>query len=377
MPRNIENDLKLMKYLIALLACALAILPEKALPADGCRESSSHAPGSALQAERETLPKNRDKKGKTYTNPVRTTDGKPLAVADPFVYSHNGVYYLTGTTGDAGFAYYTSTDLLTWKYGGLLYRIPEGHAGDSSFWAPEVKQYAGKFYLTYSCAMPERGRMLTCMAVSDSPEGPFRDLYVPWFDFGYAAIDGHIFVDDDGTPYLYYSKNGSIDGKVATGEIYVVRLAPDLSKPEGTPVYVSGASQPWEKVNWEANRCNEGPEVFKRNGVYYMTYSANDTGYGHYGVGISQAAHPLGPWTKCKDNPLMTTDLSRGVSSPGHNSLVVAPDGELYIVYHRHADPRCEKPNWDRVVCIDRLYFDRKGRVRTKGPSSTPQPIGW
>jgi hypothetical protein len=36
-----------------------------------------------------------------------------------------------------------------------------------------------------------------------------RDLHAPWFDFGYSAIDGHIFVDDDDDkPYLCFSRNG-------------------------------------------------------------------------------------------------------------------------------------------------------------------------
>lgn len=37
------------------------------------------------------------------------------------------------------------------------------------------------------------------VAVSDSPEGPFADVHNgPVFDLGYAAIAGHVFIDDDG-----------------------------------------------------------------------------------------------------------------------------------------------------------------------------------
>lgn len=315
--------------------------------------------------------------GKTYTNPVRTVDGQPLHIADPFVYTCKGVYYLTGTTNlpeGKGFAYYTSADLLTWKYGGVLYRRPEGHIGYDAFWAPEVKQYQGKFYLTYSCAT--KHGLLTCLAVSDKPEGPFTDLHAPWFDLGYSVIDADIFVDDDGTPYLYFSRNGGVPG-ISLGLIYGARLKKDLSGLASAPVFIMSASQDWEKVKWGENRCNEGPFVFKHGGTYYMTYSANDTGYEHYGVGVATATRPLGLWEKYEDNPMMTTDLSRGISSPGHNSITTAPDGELYMVYHRHADAHCTKPNWDRVVCIDRLYFTPEGKLKTTGPTSTPQPVGW
>ena len=107
------------------------------------------------------------------------------------------------------------------------------------------------------------------------------------------------FVDDDGTPYVYFSKNGMQD-TLATGELYGVKLKKDLSGLMGEPVFISGASQTWEKVNWDRNRCNEGAYVFKKNGKYYMTYSANDTGYEFYGVGVSYADSPLGPWVRVR-----------------------------------------------------------------------------
>ena len=34
-----------------------------------------------------------------YTNPVRDSNGDMVRVADPFVYRHGGVYYLSGTPG--------------------------------------------------------------------------------------------------------------------------------------------------------------------------------------------------------------------------------------------------------------------------------------
>ncbi|MDD3107960.1 MAG: glycoside hydrolase family 43 protein, partial [Alistipes sp.] len=298
-------------------------------------------------------------------------------IADPFVYQHQGVYYMTGTTAsaeDQGFDYYTSTDLVTWKFCGALFRKGADHFGTGAFWAPEVKYYRGRFYMTYSCLDPKQGKLRSCLAVSDRPQGPFEELYTPWFDLGYSAIDCHIFVDKDRTPYLYFSKNGAEKG-YACGENYVVQLQKDLSGFVGEPRLVSRASQGWERVNWDTNRCNEGAFVFRRGKTYYMTYSANDTGYSFYGIGVATAPHPLGPWTKYEENPLMTTQQEQGISSPGHNSIVASPDGKsLWIVYHRHARADAPKPSFDRVVCIDKLYFDKAGRLRVVGPTSTPQP---
>ena len=313
-----------------------------------------------------------------YTNPVRDSNGDMVRVADPFVYRHGGVYYLIGTTRQHnGFACYTSPDLVHWTFAGAAYTKPDGHYGTGSFWAPEVKYYNGKFYLTYSAYNPANRKLLSSLAVSDRPEGPYKDLYAPWFDFGYSAIDCHLFVDRDKahTPYLFFSRNTSIPG-FASGENYVVQLTPDLSGFVGRPQMISQASQEWEMVDWAHCRGNEGPFVFYRKGRYYMTYSANNTGYSHYGVGYATAKHPLGPWLKADENPILTTDLSKGVSSPGHNSIVASPDGsEMFIVYHRHADPEGTRPSFDRVVCIDRIFVDRQGRLKVQGPTSTPQPM--
>lgn len=152
-----------------------------------------------------------------YDNPLRTSAGDTVRLADPFVYESDGLYYMTGTTASAeasGFDYYVSSDLVAWEYGGPLFRKSPAHFGAGAFWAPEVERYEGRFYMTYSCLEPERGVLLSCLAVSDRPEGPFEELYTPWFDLGFSAIDCDIFVDDDPqhTPYLYFSKNGNRDG---------------------------------------------------------------------------------------------------------------------------------------------------------------------
>ena len=61
---------------------------------------------------------------------------------------------------------------------------------------------------------------------------------------------------------------------------------------------------------------------------------------------------------------MFTTDLQHGTSSPGHNSLVYTDGRALHMAYHRHADPSCKKPNWDRVTCIEKLKITRDGKLR-------------
>ena len=313
----------------------------------------------------------RAQSGATYTNPV---GDEPVRMGDPFVLQHGPKYYLFGTTSSSeGFRYYTSTDLVHWQPGGWAYQKTGTSWADSLFWAPEVKFHRGKFYMTYSGRV--RGvkptRMLIALAVSDHPEGPYVDLRAPWFDAGYSAIDGHIFVDSDGTPYLYFSRNGGQVG-YSYGANYGVALSRDLLKLAGEPVKLTEADQPWERINWSWNRCNEGPTVLKHNGRYYMTYSANNTGAPGYGVGYAVADKPLGPWVKSERNPVLASNLEIGVSSPGHNSITVSPDGkEMFMVYHAHADP--VNTRGARVVYIDRMGFDESGALRVLGPTRSPQ----
>jgi len=308
-----------------------------------------------------------------YTNPVGDT---PLHMGDPFVIQHEGRYYLFGTNAsNEGFKCWESTDLVHWVEKGWAYREADDSWAKSHYWAPEVKFHRGKFYMTYS-AMSKIGgqsRLLIALAVSDKPEGPYRDLHAPWFDYGYSAIDGHIFVDDDGNSYLYFSRNGVQDG-YSFGIIYGVALADDLSKPIGEPVKLMEADQPWEKVRYAENRCNEGAFVLKHGGRYYMSYSANHTGFPHYGIGYATAEKPLGPWVKAAENPIAATNVDFGVSGPGHSGVTQSPDGkEMFIVYHTHAD--AEKPSDDRVVNIDRMGFDESGKLKITGPTRSPQPM--
>ncbi len=303
---------------------------------------------------------------KNYKNPI----GKiPFHIGDPFIYYHNGKYYLTGTTDqNEGFRLFSSNDFLDWDFCGWALKKDEKSKGISHFWAPEVRFYNNKFYLTYSSLHKEKGRFLMSLAVSDNPSGPFVDLYSPWFDFGFAAIDGHIFVDDDERVYLYFSRNGHDDIKnIDYGIIYGVELEKDLSKPISEPVLLLEASQNWEMIR-DDNRCNEGPTVIKHKGKYYMTYSANHTCYHGYAVGYAIAGSPLGDWIKAEENPILDEKPEIGVTGPGHNSLFRLPnEPEMYIAYHTHADPN--NPSDDRVVCVDRIYFNEQNKLKVAGPT--------
>jgi GH43 family beta-xylosidase len=314
---------------------------------------------------------------KTYRNPVSDS----VFVADPCVLYTNGLYYLYGTSAPDGFKYWTSKNLSDWQEQGYALRKTDGSWGQKSFWAPEVIEYRNRFYLIYSASgktMYGDGLRI-CLAVSDNPAGPFTDLYAPLFDLGYSCIEGHIFVDSDEKPYLFYEMVGAVGEHwnqkgYLWGVIMGVELSSDLSTPLHEPKLCLYPSQAWEGPESMKARSNEGMTVFKKNDTYYMTYSGNHYADPNYGVGFAVSDKPLGMWTKFGNNPILKRDISIGVSGPGHNSIVRSPDqSEWFMVYHSHAS--LEEPSGRRVLNIDRLVFSEDGSLSVIGPTRTPQPL--
>ena len=151
----------------------------------------------------------------TYTNPLQVQFG------DPYVLYSQETYYMYGTGGGAkkGFAAYSSKDLVNWKPEGQVYfhdnrngwSDPKAGWG-GAYWAPEVYEVNGKFYMVYSAQWrvnptQEVENFRIGVAVADKPTGPFIDLAnKPIFDPGYPIIDANVFFDTNGKAYLYFSR---------------------------------------------------------------------------------------------------------------------------------------------------------------------------
>jgi GH43 family beta-xylosidase len=311
----------------------------------------------------------------TYTNPL------PVDMADPFVIHDHDLYWLYGTSSYLGFKCWSSPDLVHWEPRGLAFTRDKNGWGQAMFWAPCVVARHGKFYLYYSALGNAPGgqqHLRICVAMSDSPAGPFKDVKAPLLEIGKSTIDAETFVDDDGKAYLYYALDNSENivrdpknGKeIHQSHIYVVRLGDDLVSVVGAPVF---CTKPDHK--WEGDTVNEGPFVFKHDGTYILMYSAHAFFEPEYCLGYATATSPLGPWTKANKPVLWHTPT---VSGPGHNCVIDSPDGkETFCVYHEHKNVNA--PSGDRELAIDRMEFDHgsdgKLIVKVLGPTSTPQPM--
>lgn len=310
--------------------------------------------------------------GVYYENPI----GEMTDIGDPFVLKDEGTYYMYATSiPDIGFYVWQSDNLVDWSEPQIAYDIlnqKEGWAvGD--FWAPEVFKQDDAYYMTYS-ARNRDDSLRIAIAKSDSPLGPFIDQNNDLVKEAGSYIDGHIFKDDDGQAYLYYSKDNYeniIDGKHVS-QILVQKLSDDLLSLEGEAKTILSPEQAWEHPEWDY-QWNEGPFMLKHKDEYYLMYSAGFYGDETYAIGYAKSDDPMGDFTKSEDNPILATDLEKGISGPGHNSVTLGLDDEtMYIVYHIHTDP--ENPSGDRRPAIDILYFE-DDKLKVAGPSSSEQEL--
>lgn len=317
----------------------------------------------------------------TYTNPVY--DGN---MPDPTIIRYQGVYYAYGTTGKERldgriFTLLRSTNLVNWdRLGGAL--IPPVADPRHEYWAPEITFADGKFYLYYAMGALEPERFQNRVAISSTPEGPFVDSGNVLVDCesNRFTIDPYPFRDDDGQWYFFYSRNfPRTDPGYRAGTGIVVDRLIGMTNLAGDCHVVVRARYDW--TLYEANRrmdvynatfdwhTIEGPCVLKHDGRYYCIYSGANYQTTRYGLDCVVADHPLGPYSGQGDTARVLHGVPDKVRGPGHNDVVIGPDGHTqYVVYHAW-DPTMSK----RQLCIDKLTWTPDG-PRCQGPTCTPQP---
>jgi GH43 family beta-xylosidase len=312
----------------------------------------------------------------TYTNPVW-----PDYFADPFVLHHEGFYYAYGTGPSVEgrvFPLLRSPDLANWEsLGAALEPLPGGEKHD--YWAPEVAERDGRFYLYYSAAGgSDDSTQRVRVAVADHPTGPFVDsgsFVLPGEEF---TIDAHPFCDPrDGSWYLFFARD-FFDDRVGTA-LAAVRLSDDMLRTEGPITTILRASGDWQIFErnrthyeqvWEKWHTVEGAFVVFHEDRYYCLYSGGRYENETYGVGVAVADNVLGPYVEPEHGPVVLSGVPGRVIGPGHNSVVLGPDQKTeFIVYHA----------WDtgmtaRRMCVDPLSWTPNG-PRGEGPTWTPQTL--
>lgn len=110
--------------------------------------------------------------------------------------------------------------------------------------------------------------------VADKPGGPFIPQTRPIQ--GVHGVDPNVFIDKDSQAYLYW----------AQGNIYAAKLKENMTELSSQPVILQ---------QLPVKGLKEGPFLFERNGIYYLTYPhvRNKTECLEYAT----ASNPMGPFT--------------------------------------------------------------------------------
>lgn len=273
--------------------------------------------------------------------------GNNVLLADPTIFEHKGLYYLYGTKGNnsipgEGFLVYTSADLKTWKgpvgaHDGYAFKKGDGY-GDKGFWAPQVFERNGTFYMAYTA------NEQIAIATADSPLGPFKNNGKPLAG-DVRQIDPFVFFDGDKT-YLYHVRLD--DGN----RIFVAEMTDDLSavKPETLKECIHATAH-WENTETVPWTVTEGPTVLKKDDVYYLIYSANDFRNKDYAVGYATSENPYGPWKKADNSPFISRGLLK-YPGTGHGDIFYDNKGAMYYVFHTHFSDTAVAPRKTAIIPV-------------------------
>ena len=124
-----------------------------------------------------------------YRRVCNVSNPLPVKFGDPFILpALDGKFYLYGTSLSDGFEAYVSDNLVEWEKCGQVYKGgTDGQWNKDCFWAPEVYERDGKYYMFYSANSRnnpnhEDENFMIGVAVAEKPR---RTVYRP---FQQAAI---------------------------------------------------------------------------------------------------------------------------------------------------------------------------------------------
>ncbi|MEZ5374351.1 MAG: glycoside hydrolase family 43 protein [Microthrixaceae bacterium] len=301
---------------------------------------------------------------------LRTSDGQPALVADPSVIKVGSAWYLYATHDlDRGFEVWSSDDLTSWTNRGFVWTPTPGSWNDEGrFWAPEVIELGGEFWMYYT-ANERIG-----VARASSPLGPFVDaLDHPLMGAGYGGVGDGDYSDPPGL--IANNEEKAIDAFVlqtASGELYLYAtnyhpIAEIVVVPMDDPVTLRGnptIALDVDTSGWELF-IREAPVVLEHDGLFHLMYSGQGANSPCYAVGVATSQSPLGPFTRRVDNPILRQAPDAGFFGPGHHSVVEGADGDLLAFFHTKLDGGF---GYDRRIRSAPIGFNVDGDVTFDPP---------
>lgn len=286
-----------------------------------------------------------------------------IYTADPAPLVHDGRVYLYTGHDEDGSTYFTmkdwrvwsSADMVNWTDHGSPLSLNTFSWASANAWAGQVIARNGKFYWYVPVTARATNSMAIGVAVSDSPTGPFRDAIGRPL-VGNGEIDPTVFIDDDGQAYLYWGNPN----------LWYVRLNADMISYSGSATKIPLTTAGFGTRTGNASRptlYEEGPWVYKRNGLYYNVFAAECCSEF---IGYSTAPGPTGPWT------YRGTIMPRQGASFTNHAGVIDFNGGSYFFYHNGALPGGS--GYTRSVAVEKFTYNTNGTFPTITMTTTGAP---
>ena len=282
---------------------------------------------------------------------------KDIYIRDPYILPYHGMYYLYGKESqhDRKFVVYKSLDLLEWTEAKVVFAPNEDFWATHDYWAPEVHQFQGNFYMLASFKANEKCRG-TQILKAEAPDGMFLPLTeYPQTPKDWECLDGTLYVDTDGIPYMIFCHEWT---QIQNGTICYAKMNETLSEFVTEPkVMFRALDFPFVKNPLRNCECyvTDGPFLYRSvEGQLYMIWSS----FGKKGYFInvlkSDTGEIDGTWTS--QNMLFEDD-------GGHGMLFFDFSGGLNLIFHYPNNPKGE----ERAVIFPVREENGRLMIETKG----------
>lgn len=244
---------------------------------------------------------------------------------------------------------FSSNDLVHWQKHNHVLDTSAVKWAKRAIWAPAIVQKDSLYFLFFGANDVHKGEIGGIgVAVSKHPEGPFKDYLgkplINDIENGAQPIDQFVFHDKDGEYYMIYG---------GWGHCNMVHLKKDFT---GLLPFKNGVI--YKEITPQG--YVEGPLLFMRNHKYYFMWSEGGWTGPDYHVAYAIADSLTGPYKRIGTVLQQDPKIATGA---GHHSVYHIPGtDDWYIVYHRR--PLGETDANHRVVCIDKMYFDKNGFIK-------------
>jgi xylan 1,4-beta-xylosidase len=265
--------------------------------------------------------------------PVLRNPVLPGFFPDPSIVRVGEDYYIVNSTFEwfPGVPIHHSRDLVNWKLIGHALTHPSqldlrGIGDSAGVWAPSLSHADGQFWLIYT-------------NIRQTGLGkPFKDCGIflttaktilgPWSDpvvLNNIGFDPSLFHDEDGRKWLVNMEwDFRNKGVERFAGIVVQEYDAQKQKLIGAPT----------KILQKKNILCEGPNLYKRDGWYYLMMAEGGTSWNH-GISMARAKNLFGPYELDPQNAVITSrdDAAWPLQKAGHGELVQAQNGEWFLAH--------------------------------------------